>query len=85
MLWIELTTVGGQPIWVNLSTYRTMQRSDRDSTHLVSLERDAEGQEVVTTVRETPEEILKAAGISKKPGSAGGVGFIRRADDGRAK
>jgi hypothetical protein len=86
MLWIELTTVGGQAIWVNLAACRTMQRSDRDSTHLVSLERDADGQEVVTTVRETPEEILKAAGIWKRPGSAGGVGFIRRAgDDGGAK
>jgi hypothetical protein len=82
MLWIELTMTGGQPIWVNLATFRTMQRSDHNSTYLVSLERDADGQPVIATVKETPEEILKLAGISKKAGSpAGGVGFIRRASE----
>ena len=78
MLWIELTTPGGQTIWVNLATYRTMQRGERnDTTHLISLSRNPEGQPDITTVKETPEEILKLAGISKKSGtSPTGVGFI---------
>ena len=82
MLWIELTTLGGQTIWVNLATYRIMQRFDRDKgepvTHLIGLANNAEGQPEVTTVRETPEEILKIAGLSKKTGNPAGVGFIRR-------
>ena len=85
MLWIELTTPGGQSVWVNLATCRAMQRSERgDVTHLISLSHNAEGQPEVTTVRETPEEVLKLAGIpNKKPAGAsgGGVGFIRRATD----
>lgn len=78
MLWIELTTPGGQVLWVNLAMYRTMQRSDHDTaTHLISLATNAEGQPDVTTVKETPEEILKLAGVWKKAGaSPTGVGFI---------
>ncbi len=81
MLWIELTTPSGQSVWVNLATYRTMQRSERDDvTHLISLAQNREGQPEVMTVRETPAEILKLAGISKKAESVDqGVGFIRRA------
>ena len=60
-----------------------MQRAERDNaTHLVSLSHDSEGQPEVTTVTETPEEILKLAGISKKSGNPdSGVGFIRRASE----
>jgi hypothetical protein len=78
MLWIELTTPGGQTVWVNLATYRTMQRSERnDATQLISLSRNPEGEPDVTTVTETPEEILKLAGVWKKAGdSPTGVGFI---------
>jgi hypothetical protein len=81
MFWVELTTPSGQSIWVNLATYRTMQRSGRDDvTHLISLALNSEGQPEVTTIKETPEEVLKLAGIAKKGGdAAAGVGFIRRA------
>ena len=83
MLWIELTTAGGQTIWVNLATYRTMQRAERDNaTHLISLSHNSEGQPEITTVTQTPEEILKLAGLSKKSASPdAAVGFFRHASE----
>ena len=62
---------------------KTLQRAERDNaTHLIGLGHDREGQPEVTTVTETPEEILKLAGISKKAGMPDrGVGFMRRSFD----
>lgn len=84
MLWVELTTPGGDTTWENLATYRTMRRivpgNGEAVTHLIGLGADMEGQPVVTTVKETPEEILKAAGVAKKAGmTPSGVGFLPRA------
>ena len=78
MLWIELTTPDEETLWVNFATFQTMLRDERGhATHLLSVALNAEGRADVTTVKETPEEILKLAGVCKKPGaSPTGVGFI---------
>jgi hypothetical protein len=78
--WIELTTPAGQKVWVNLATCRAMRRTERnDATHLISLSSNAEGQPDVTTVTETPEEILKLASTSQKADTPTGIGFIHPA------
>jgi hypothetical protein len=80
--WIELTTPGDQKIWVDFRSFRMMQRNERnDATHLISYSNNTERQPDVTTVKETPEEILALANKLKKRDAPTGLGFIRHGYD----